>query len=196
MDLHRTLEDKRFYSLSEMAAVCDVTPAAVLYWCRTGKVRGYGRTSARGKYRIPRIEVIRTLRRRRTEAPGLWTAKKRILVIDSYPPIAKLIRSILDHAGVPADVSACPSAGDGIILAGRLDPDLLFVDHGFPASDFQGLQALAVVRDSRLLRGVKVVGMGSFPALGSQMRSAGAHAFLLKPFGRKELLDAVTPLLR
>ena len=194
MELYTPLADRRFFSLSELAWLCGVKPSTVLYWCRTGRITGFGRTSARGKYRIARSEVVRTLKRRGVEAPGLWTLKKRVLVIDPFPPIARLIRAILDRERIPASVSSSESVGDGIVLAGQVKPHLIFVDLEFPDSDLQGLHALFAIRQAKLLRKTKVIVMASNSGAGRRMRAAGAHAFLLKPFGPKEILGVLASL--
>lgn len=190
-DLYRTISDKKFFSLTEVAALCKVSPAAALYWCRQGKMRVQGRTSARGKYRISRKEVLRVLSQRRVEVPGLWSAKKRILVIDDFVPTANLIRFILEHAGVPVEVLAARTVGDGLVAAGSFKPDIVFVDYGNPVDELQGLHALRAIRQASLLKKTMVVGMATAPGCEAEMRAAGAAAFLRKPLQHLTVVDLV-----
>ena len=50
---------KEWYGTHEVARLLGVSPFAVWYWCKTGKIQA-GRTPS-GRYRIPRKEVERLL---------------------------------------------------------------------------------------------------------------------------------------
>lgn len=195
-ELYASLDQKEFFSLSELASLCRVKPATVFYWFQTGSIDPCARTSRRGKYRIPRDQVVSILKRRGVEVKGLWTPRRTILVVDNFVPIAKFIRAVFDYSRVPADVLSAKSVADGLVEAGRTKPDLIFLDYGFPASQLQGVQALEAIRAARLLKGVRVIGMATLPGALSKMRQAGASDVLLKPFGHREVLSAASRVLR
>lgn len=200
VELHRSLEDKHFFSLSDIAQLCKVSPAAVSYWRRDGEIREFSRTSRRGKHLVPRHEVIRILKRRQVEAPGVWVRRKAVkmglLVIDDHVPILKLLRLLVRKWNLPFHVNTSTSVEEGLALAISSRPNVILLDHSFPTNRFQSDVALAFLRRVSVLKRVSVIGMSGDPAVASKMKRNGAVDFVEKPFDmatlRAKLLEHAT----
>jgi len=80
----------RPYSISEVARLFNVTVQAVHLWMKTGRLRRPARSSKKGRYQVPRKELVRLLESKGVEVPGLWQRRSgRVLVIDPDPGIVE-----------------------------------------------------------------------------------------------------------
>ncbi|WP_205699320.1 response regulator transcription factor [Conexibacter sp. SYSU D00693] len=115
----------------------------------------------------------------------------RILVVDDDPSTRLLLRELLERAGATVE-----EAGDGqaaLRAVFELRPDLVVLDVSMPGMD--GWQALERLRD---VTEVPVLMLTSHAAELEKVRAlqAGADDYVVKPFGRQELLARVGALLR
>jgi len=182
------VEGKQVFTISEIARLFEMTVQGIHLWIRQSKLREFERTSARGKYLIPRREVVRLLRLASREVPGLWAVRRRkarrVLVIDDSAPIRKLIERAFRDAAYALRVRTAATVEEGWLLAERFWPEVIVLD------DF-GDAALSFIRSARCRGAMKVIGMGPDRRVGLKMIWAGANEFLLKPFGLEELKDAL-----
>ena len=112
------------------------------------------------------------------------------LIVDDDAPLRELVRTVLEGAGVEVD-EATTAAEMRVHLADR-SPDVLVLDIGLPDAD--GLALCRELKASRpALSIVVLTGHEAVAAEGSAV-SAGADAFLHKPFGPLELIDVVERL--
>ena len=115
----------------------------------------------------------------------------RILVIDDESDIRLLLRELLERAGYDVD-----EAEDGRAALRQLythPPALVILDVTMP--DLDGYQALERIRD---VSDVPVLMLTARSQELEKVRglAAGADDYVLKPFGRQELLARVQALLR
>jgi diguanylate cyclase (GGDEF)-like protein len=112
------------------------------------------------------------------------------LIVDDDAPLRELVRTVLEGAGVEVD-EAMSAAAMRVHLSDRT-PDVLVLDLGLPDAD--GLELCRELKASRpTLPIVVLTGHDAVAAEGSAV-SAGADAFLHKPFGPLELIDVVERL--
>jgi len=115
----------------------------------------------------------------------------RVLVIDDDEDIRSLVAELLQRAGLVVDQAA--DGRSGLRAFHQSAPDLVVLDVSMP--DLDGWQTLERIRD---LSDVPVMMVTARGAELERVRGlqAGADDYLVKPFGRQELVARVQALLR
>ena len=111
--------------------------------------------------------------------------------VEDDPSIRKLLHILLERGGY--EVSTAPDGRDGLRQAYTLQPDAIVLDVAMPEMD--GWETLDRIRD---LSDVPVMMLSGCAGEEEKVRGllAGADDFVLKPFGRQELLARIAALLR
>jgi two-component system, NtrC family, nitrogen regulation response regulator NtrX len=110
--------------------------------------------------------------------------KARILVIDDEAEIRRSVRMILEYEGY--DVLEASNGPEGVALAEREAPDLVFLDVKMPGMDgLEALQRIKAVNDS--LPVVIISGHGTVTTA-VEATKAGAFDFVEKPLGSERVL--------
>jgi DNA-binding response OmpR family regulator len=117
--------------------------------------------------------------------------RARILIVDDDPDIRELLRELLTRAGY--DVDEAPDGRTALRSLYESPPALVVLDVTMP--DMDGYQTLERMRD---LSEVPVIMLTARTQELERVRglTAGADDYVLKPFGRQELLARVQALLR
>jgi sulfhydrogenase subunit beta (sulfur reductase) len=116
----------------------------------------------------------------------------RVLVVDDEEVICQACRRILSPEGFQIDTSSDPR--EGLSLAAEKDYAAVLLDFKMPVMDgVQFLQALRKVKSDVPV--IFITGYPSVPNAASAMR-LGAADYVTKPFGPKELIQALERLLR
>src|SRR5512132_4476529 len=115
----------------------------------------------------------------------------RVLVIDDDDDIRVLVAELLQRAGL--DVEQAENGRAGLRAFHRAPADLVVLDVSMPELD--GWQTLERIRD---LSDVPVIMLTARGAELERVRGlqAGADDYMVKPFGRQELVARVQALLR
>jgi ribonuclease P protein subunit RPR2 len=113
--------------------------------------------------------------------------KRRILVVDDDRLLCELVRTTFELEGFEVD-EAQHVIGAERVLAGS-KPDAIVLDIGLPGID--GLFYCERLREGPLGRSVPIVVISGSVEAGARAKSAGASAFLRKPFDPLELLTIV-----
>ena len=118
-------------------------------------------------------------------------SEARILVVDDEPDIRFLVAELLRRAGY--DVVEAEDGRAGLRAVHEARPDLVLLDVSMPELD--GWQTLERIRD---LSDVPVIMLTARGAELERVRGlqAGADDYMVKPFGRQELVARVQALLR
>jgi DNA-binding response OmpR family regulator len=115
----------------------------------------------------------------------------RVLVVDDDDDIRALVRTLLERAG--AVVYEAPDGRDGMREFHAHRPDLVILDVSMPELD--GWQMLDRIRD---MSDVPVLMLTARADELERVRGlhAGADDYVIKPFGKQELIARVQALLR
>jgi two-component system phosphate regulon response regulator PhoB len=120
--------------------------------------------------------------------------RHRVLITDDNADIRKLVRMTLDMADV--EVYEADNAASALDLIYRIRPTVVLMDIMMPG-EMDGLDACRQIKaDADLARTIVIM----LTARGQQAdldagKTAGADAYLVKPFSPLELLDMVSRYL-
>ena len=110
--------------------------------------------------------------------------KPRILVIDDESEIRRSVRMILEYEGY--DVLEASSGPDGVALAEKESPDLIFLDVKMPGMD--GLEALQRIRTANDSVPVVIISGHGTVSTAVEATKAGAFDFIEKPLASERVL--------
>jgi two-component system, NtrC family, nitrogen regulation response regulator NtrX len=113
--------------------------------------------------------------------------KPRILVVDDEPAIRDTMRMILEYDGY--EVLLAGSGQEGLTMAERDSPDLVFLDIKMPGLD--GLEVLSRLRGTNEGLPVVIVSAHGSTTTALEAGRLGAFRFIEKPLSKDYVLDAV-----
>jgi two-component system, response regulator PdtaR len=119
--------------------------------------------------------------------PDCTLAARRVLVAEDEALIRLDLVEILSEEGY-AVVGEATDGLEAVEQAERLRPDLVIMDVKMPKMD--GIDAASIIAERRIAP-VVILTAFSQRELVERARDAGAMAYLVKPFGRKDLVPAV-----
>ena len=118
---------------------------------------------------------------------------KRIIVADDDPDIRSLVSDVVSRATGMELVGAAGDADEAVRLAHDLLPDVVVLDWAMPGGGDQA--ALLITKAHPSMRVVAISAMDEMEA-SYVMQTAGAVAFLSKPFKPAELTDVIESAAR
>ncbi|MED5621282.1 ATP-binding protein [Ideonella sp. BN130291] len=118
---------------------------------------------------------------------GYEGPRKRLLVVDDVPQNRALLADMLGPLGF--EIEEAVDGEQGVARAAAHPPDLVLMDYVMPVMN--GLEATRRMRQLPTLRDVPVIAISASAVSDGQARalSAGASAFITKPFKAGELLS-------
>jgi len=125
--------------------------------------------------------------------PKTTDSRKRILIVDDQPFIAKIIEFNLDRACY--QVEYCRDAEAALIRLKNTPPDLVISDIFMPK--VTGIELCRFVRETLMLTQLPIImltSQGDAEAAEASL-NAGANTFMTKPFSPRELSAKIDELL-
>jgi two-component system nitrogen regulation response regulator NtrX len=113
--------------------------------------------------------------------------KSRILVVDDEAEIRRSVRMILEYEGY--DVLEASSGPEGVALAERESPDLIFLDVKMPGMD--GLETLQRLKASNDAIPVVIISGHGTVSTAVEATKAGAFDFIEKPLASERVLVTI-----
>src|SRR3954466_11127802 len=113
--------------------------------------------------------------------------KARILVIDDEAGIRRSVRMILEYEGY--DVQEASSGPEGLAMAERDAPDLVFLDVKMPGMD--GLEALQRIKAAKETLPVVIISGHGTVSTAVEATKAGAFDFIEKPLASERVLVTI-----
>jgi cyclic di-GMP phosphodiesterase len=117
---------------------------------------------------------------------------RRVLVIDDDRLLCELIRTTFELEGYELETAYDVIEAERVLADSR--PDAILLDIGLQGID--GIFYLERLRETPQTKRIPIVAISGSDEAGRAARSAGANAFLRKPFSPLELITLVTPLIR
>jgi two-component system cell cycle response regulator DivK len=115
-----------------------------------------------------------------------------VLIVEDHPLNMKLFRVLLHSRGYETIETKEGFAGLGLARAD--DPDLIIMDIQLP--DISGLEIIRALKSHDRTRDIPIVAItAAMPEEETNIRAAGADAFLRKPISGAEFLAIVRSLL-
>lgn len=113
---------------------------------------------------------------------------RSILIIDDSSYMRSLINETLSHEGYNI-VGMAVDGESAIDLALQLHPDIITLDQVLP--DMTGMDILRALRQAGLESTIIVVSAVGQQSTIKEALDAGASDYIVKPFSRKELIEAI-----
>ncbi|HKC26993.1 MAG TPA: response regulator [Jatrophihabitans sp.] len=111
----------------------------------------------------------------------------RVLIAEDEALIRLDLREMLEEEGFDV-VGEAADGEQAVTLAKELEPDLVICDVKMPKMD--GIAAAAVITDARIAPVVMLTAFSQRDLI-ERARDAGAMAYLVKPFQKRDLLPAI-----
>ena len=190
-----------YYTTSEAARLCQVSPGSVVRWIRDAKLKAA--VTAGGHHRIHRKDLVQFMSslgmaipvELKTYDPARDAGHLRVLIVDDDASVRRMLRLFFEREYENASVE---EAGDGFHAGWKAHeqcPDLVLLDLKLPGID--GFQVCAMIRKYPELYHTRVI---AFTGQGEEHRERilkmGADDFLTKPFDFRELKEMIDDLIR
>ncbi|HEV8617105.1 MAG TPA: response regulator [Methylomirabilota bacterium] len=119
--------------------------------------------------------------------------KPRVLIVEDEPHIVLSLEFLLQRAGY--DTLTAADGEEGLALVRRLRPDVVLLDVMLPKRN--GYEICQAVKADPELRGIPILMLS---ARGQEVEvlkglELGAAAYVTKPFGNAEILEAIRAVL-
>ena len=120
----------------------------------------------------------------------------KVVIADDHILFQQGLKLILEsESSIEFEVLGCASTGKALLeLLKSLRPDLIFLDLNMPSMD--GLTAYQQIKEWNSAAKVIVLTMYDDPKIVKQVLKAGVEGYILKKYGKEEILKAVTEITR
>jgi DNA-binding response OmpR family regulator len=117
-------------------------------------------------------------------------AKKKLIITDDDPGIQDAAKLIFERAGYEVTVF---SSGESLLSGAFNVPDLFILDKQLSGVD--GLDICRFLKKHTETKNIPIIILSASPHIGKLASSAGADAFLEKPFKMRELREVAQRLI-
>jgi excisionase family DNA binding protein len=144
---------KDYYTTIEAAKLLGVSVRTVQLWVESGELEAW--KTAGGHRRIVVSSVDKYLERQMSVDGVVNNRKKRVLIVEDNPTVAKFYQAAINSWKLPIDVALAEDGFTGLVEIGRQAPHLLISDIYMPGMD--GLQMIRSLYKSEQLSGDRII---------------------------------------
>lgn len=177
----------------EIAAHCQVTPDAVIYWIKTGKLNAY---ATPGGHRRISIEEFRAFLQAYNMPPfgEAVPAKRKILIVDDEPNVTGTIAKLLGKAE-KYELAVARDGFEAGLQIMAFCPDLVVLDLMMPQLD--GFQVCRRIKSTSATEHIKVLVLTGYPTDDniSNALECGADCCMAKPIKGDDLREKIKEML-
>ena len=150
----------KFYSTTEAAKICQVTPGSVIRWIKEGKLETS--LTAGGHRRIPSESLFSLLKKLRLPIPSELTTEEesatpRIMIIDDEVGMRQMLRWFLKENMPEVLVEEAENGLDAGWKALQFHPDLVLLDLFMPGMD--GFRFCELIKGNPELKDTRILVM-------------------------------------
>ena len=184
--------DKTVFTTGEAARICNISQQTIIRCFDDGRLAGFRVPGSRFR-RIPRNCLIKFMRDHRIPLGDLEHAARRVLVVDDEPAVVEMLRDLLTRNG-RFEVKTGSNGFEAGMLARQFQPDIILLDFKLP--DSTGNAVCRAGRAEAELAHTKIIIISGVatPLEVEELMSAGADAFIKKPFTIDQILNQISAL--
>ncbi len=184
-----TTEIKTVFTTGEVAEICKVSQQTVIRCFDSGRLKGFRVPGSKFR-RIPRDSLIAFMKANNIPLENLQSGKTRVLIVDDEPGVVDLLRDILTRDG-RYEVFTASNGYDAGLMTAQVRPAIVLLDYMLP--DINGSVVCQRIRSDPEMAGVKIIIISGVVRQTEidQLMTAGANAFLKKPFDIAQLFQAM-----
>lgn len=185
----KSKEAKAVFTTGEVAKICSISQQTVIRCFDSGRLRGFRVPGSRFR-RIPRNHLINFMKTNSIPLDNLEQSMTRVLVVDDDPDVVGLIVDLLKHDG-RFDVKSGHTGFEAGLLARDFLPDIMLLDYKLP--DIDGNVVCKTVRENEHLNHTRIIMISGVVDRDEidRLMSAGADAFIKKPFDVDMLMETI-----
>jgi excisionase family DNA binding protein len=186
------MSDKAFTTF-QISKICKVTHRTVLSWINQGKIKAF--KTPGGHSRVNEKDLKAFLIEYNIPLPeSMHASPVEVLVVDDEKEILFLIKKSLCEDEALQNkiiVNTCENGLDAMMHIGKSKPGIIVLDVCLP--NLNGYEVCERIRSNPELKDVCIIAISgqNLPDTREKILSAGAHAFLAKPFEMSEIKKAV-----
>jgi two-component system NarL family response regulator len=141
------------------------------------------------RFKMLSSEEAASLKRTAPEVVAMENDSIQVLVVDDHPVVRQGLQSMLDGESGVRVVGMASSGEEGLLLAQRLNPDVVLLDLRMP--DMGGVEVIVALRASKFESKVLVLTNYQLDEDIFKALEAGALGYLLKSASQEEVIDAI-----
>jgi excisionase family DNA binding protein len=185
--------DKQVFTTGEAAEICKVSQQTIIRCFDSGRLQGFRVPGSRFR-RIPRVELLRFMKKNEIPIDALESSRRRILIVDDDPQIVDMLVDVIGR-DERFDVQTANNGYDAGLMTEKFQPHLILLDYMLP--DINGTQVCNRIKSNGELRETKIIFVSGVIDKQEidELTHHGADGFVKKPFDIDVLLNQVAELL-
>jgi len=181
---------KKYLTPAEVAEILMVSPVTLRQWSQKGMLTF--KTTAGGHRRYVAADVENFKNKYGVENSAIQGSPLRVLIVDDDDALREMLSITISNSIDDCEVD---TASDGFTAGDKIHtfaPDIVLLDLMMPG--IKGLEVCKAIKGNDKTRHIRVIAMTGYSTEQNinEILGAGAERCLTKPFGREELVSAIT----